>query len=161
VGRKDWEKLLDYDPTDWVTRLAYADWLDDCGGIHYLRLANAHRWMVQYKRFPGPPCVCSWSQYTHRSWFSESNQDLLWALPKMSNHPRLGWGQYDVEAVRISADWCLPDGLFCLLGNSEASRHIDYRHRVAASHNNNARSWCSRWEAERALAYALDEYRDS
>lgn len=49
MTRDDWERLLDEDPGNSVTRLAYADWLEDNS---FVTMARAQRWMGDFKRWP-------------------------------------------------------------------------------------------------------------
>lgn len=46
---QDWEALLEANLTDWVTRLVYADWLEEAGQT---LLARTQRWMGQNQKSP-------------------------------------------------------------------------------------------------------------
>jgi uncharacterized protein (TIGR02996 family) len=50
ITREDWERMLDEDPGDLVTRLAYADWLEDRG--QDAEGAAGHRWLAGEGKWP-------------------------------------------------------------------------------------------------------------
>ena len=47
-ARHDFERQLDDNPSDWVLRLIYADWLEEQGD----NFAEAQRWMAENKKCP-------------------------------------------------------------------------------------------------------------
>lgn len=51
MRQQDWEALLDKEPEDWVTRLVYADWLEEQGDEASVALAQTQRWMATHKKY--------------------------------------------------------------------------------------------------------------
>ena len=61
MTKDDFERQLDHDPSDWQTRLIYADWLEEEGNT----FCETQRWMVERKIQPGRDARGRWRWWGH------------------------------------------------------------------------------------------------
>ena len=129
----NWEERLAAEPENWGLRFEYAQFLEDEDRTDE---SDAYRWIGHCMKFPGPPCVQE-ADGNEATWFVESKSGTKWGFP-----------HYIPDRV-VKANWCLPTDIFARLDG-----YINNR-RDGGHHNQWAKSWPSRREAEKALVAAL------
>jgi uncharacterized protein (TIGR02996 family) len=92
---EDFQKKLDENPTDWQTRLVFADWLQERGDER----AEGYRALAALRIFPSGTDGC----------------EVKWQYPgfiRANYRPRMCWGLARTEDVRRHA---IPDDWFYLI----------------------------------------------
>ena len=97
-------------------------------------------WLIQNNKCVGPPCVQE-ADTNEVTWFSQSN--IFKGKPKKWAFPHF------VDANEIDEKWCLPVDIFNKLQGFITNR------RDRGFHNQWAKSWKNKDEAEAALSAVL------
>ena len=129
TDKEFWDRKIDDDPLNWSLREAYADWLDKVGQII---LMQGQKYQIRCRKTPGPACVQE-SAWHEATWFVECQIDKPWSI----------------QGGIIKPEWCIPTDLF-----KKMNSHILQR-RDGGTHNQYAKSWNSRREAEICLALSV------
>ncbi len=147
MKKKHWQARIEENPTDVVTRLAYADWLLEQDKEDY---ASFQRYMVETNKVVGPPCVLE-ANKNERTWFTTIKANTIWGFPRFDS-----FGNYNgYNDTKIQLEWCIPHRVFLYLRGMKT--HITLYRRDRGRHNDWALSWSSRQVAEDCLFVALLE----
>ena len=98
---------------------------------------DVQEWLIQNKKCAGPPCVQE-ANIKEATWFSETAIGQKWGFP---------WFVTNVK--KVDEKWCLPVDIFNKLQGFIIER------RDGGFHNQWAKSWNSKEEAEAALSAVL------